>query len=112
MLAGRRRAHLDHPHLVSASGRILRGLGAGGISQRLQLFLGSSATGTPAAQRRYYGMDVGKSLPSDVKESSSSTGRDIEIVVVFNTPTADKRRVLEALNALKYYLLFDGWPPA
>ncbi len=112
MLAGCRRADVGHAHLVSASGRILRGLGTGGVTQRMLLFLGSTDTGTPAAQRRYYGVDVGSSLPSQVEESASSTGRDIEIVVVFNTPTADKRRVLEALNALKYYLLFDTWPPA
>lgn len=100
---------------MSLRGRILRGLGYGGTEQRLQLFLGNNdETPQPPdfALRRYYGLNVGQALPSQVVESDSPTGRDIEVMLVFNTPLSDKRRVTDTLNALRYYLLFDTWPPA
>lgn len=99
---------------MSLRGRILRGVGYGGPTQRMQLFLGNNdETPQPPdfALRRYYGLNVGQSLPSDVIESDSPTGRDIEIVIVFNTPLSDKRRWTEAMNALRFYLMVNP-PPA
>ena len=100
---------------MSLRGRLLHGLGFGGRAQRLQLYLGNNDE-TPQAPdfalRRYYGIDIGQGLPKDVVESTTSTGKDIEIVFIYNTEGADRRKAVDALNALKYYLLFDTWPPA
>lgn len=93
---------------------MLRGLGAGGVSQRLKLFLGASVTATDRP-RRYYGVNVGETDPAEVVRDSVRPGRDIELSVVYLSPrlgfAPDKAKLVRAIRSLAEELTRRDWPP-
>lgn len=52
---------------------------------------------------RFYGIAVGGKLPTDVTEAASTTGAAIELRIN-DTAYANKLYVIEALEAIEYYL--------
>lgn len=61
---------------------------------------------------RYYGVSVGGAMPTEVTEGSSSTSKDIELVVNMAATGISKRALLDAVEALEYKITTDNWPPA
>lgn len=61
---------------------------------------------------RYYGIDLGGDMPTDVTESASTTSKAIELQVVFTTTGMTKMDVLKAIEALENYVTTHIWPPA
>lgn len=62
---------------------------------------------------RYYGVNLGGGMPSDVTEAASTTSKDFEFVIANTTLTGtSKLAALKALEAIEYYLTNDTWPPA
>lgn len=61
---------------------------------------------------RYYGADIGATMPNQVTEAGSTTSKNIELAVVYDATGMDKQKVLNALEAFKSYLLQDTYPPA
>ena len=60
---------------------------------------------------RYYGVNVGGDMPTDVVESGSTTSRTVELAVVYDATGANKMIVLNALEAIMNYIVTDNWPP-
>lgn len=60
---------------------------------------------------RYYGIDLGGDMPTDVTEASSTTSKAIELRVTYTTTGLTKTDVLKAIEALEYYVTTDTWPP-
>lgn len=60
---------------------------------------------------RYYGVDIGGDMPTDVTEAGSTTSKNIELVVVYDATGMNKLAVLMALQALENYITQDTWPP-
>ena len=61
---------------------------------------------------RYYGANIGATMPTEVSESSSTTSRTVELAVDFDATGANKHVVLNALEAIKNYIIMDTYPPA
>lgn len=61
---------------------------------------------------RYYGVDIGGGMPTDVTESGSTTSKPVELVVDVSATGVNKMQVLKAIEALEYYITTDTWPPA
>lgn len=61
---------------------------------------------------RYYGADIGDTMPGDITEAGSTTSKDIELAVVYDASGMDKQKVLNALDAIKNYIIADTFPPA
>jgi hypothetical protein len=60
---------------------------------------------------RFYGANVGASMPIDVLESGSTTSRTVEVAVVYDAVGANKQTVLNALEAIKNAIIQDEYPP-
>ncbi|MFO1465858.1 MAG: hypothetical protein U1F35_05370 [Steroidobacteraceae bacterium] len=60
---------------------------------------------------RFYGVDIGGDMPSDVTEASSTTSKNIELRVTYDATGQSKLTVLLALEALTNYVSQDIWPP-
>lgn len=93
---------------------MLRGLGAGGVSQRLQLFLGASVSAADRP-RRYYGVNVGESDHAEVVRDSVRPGRDIELSVVYASLrpgfAPSRAKLVLAIRSLAEELTRRDWPP-
>jgi len=61
---------------------------------------------------RYYGVSVGGGMPTEVTEASSTTSSTVELAVVYDATGADKVQVLNAIEAIKNYIIQDTYPPA
>lgn len=61
---------------------------------------------------RYFGVNIGGTMPGDVSEAGSTTSRTVELVVVYDATGANKVTVLNALEAIKNYIVRDTYPPA
>lgn len=61
---------------------------------------------------RYYGANIGATMPTEVTESGSTTSSTVELVVVYDATGANKTKVLNALEAIKNYIIKDTYPPA
>ena len=61
---------------------------------------------------RYYGVNVGGKMPTDVSEAGSTTSRTVELAVVYDATGANKVQVLDAIEAIKNYIIQDTYPPA
>lgn len=61
---------------------------------------------------RYYGANIGATMPTEVSESGSTTSSTVELVVVYDATGADKVSVLNAIEAIKNYIIQDTYPPA
>lgn len=61
---------------------------------------------------RYYGVNIGGMMPVNVSESGSTTSRAVELVVTYDAAGANKMMVLNALEAIKNYIIQDNYPPA
>lgn len=60
---------------------------------------------------RYYGADIGATMPNHVTEASSTTSKNIEVQVVYDAAGMDKQKVINALEAVVNYIETDTWPP-
>ena len=60
---------------------------------------------------RYYGANIGVTMPEQVVESGSTTSSTVEIAVVYDATGANKHTVLNALEAIKNRILTDTYPP-
>lgn len=61
---------------------------------------------------RYYGVNIGGTMPVDVSEAGSTTSRTVELAVVYDATGADKVKVLNAIDAIRAYVAQDTYPPA
>lgn len=61
---------------------------------------------------RFYGADLGGKMPTEVTEAASTTSKVIELRVTYTTTGLDKVKVLDAIEAIKNYVLTDTYPPA
>lgn len=61
---------------------------------------------------RYYGVNVGGGFPTEVSEAGSTTSRTVELAVVYDATGANKVQVLNAIEAIKNYIIEDNYPPA
>ena len=61
---------------------------------------------------RFYGVDVGGDMPTDVTEAASTTSKVQEFRVTYTTAGLDKTKVLNALEAIRNYIIADTFPPA
>lgn len=60
---------------------------------------------------RFYGVDLGGNMPTEVTEAASTTSKAIELRVTYTTTGLTKMDVLRAMEALEGYLVRDTWPP-
>lgn len=60
---------------------------------------------------RFYGVNVGGGMPTDVSEAGSTTSRTVELSVVYDATGANKTEVLKAIEAIKNYIATDTYPP-
>lgn len=60
---------------------------------------------------RFFGVNIGGSMPSDVSEAGSTTSRSVELSVVYDATGANKVQVLRAIKAIENYIIQDTWPP-
>lgn len=60
---------------------------------------------------RYYGVDIGATMPNQVTEASSTTSKNIEVAVVYDATGMDKQKAINALQAVINYIETDTWPP-
>lgn len=60
---------------------------------------------------RFYGANLGAEFPQDVSEAGSTTSRTVELAVVYDATGANKVAVLQALEAIKNYIIQDNYPP-
>ncbi len=60
---------------------------------------------------RFYGADLGADLPTDVTEAASTTSKIVELRVAYDTTGLDRLKVVNALEAIKNYIIQDNWPP-
>jgi hypothetical protein len=60
---------------------------------------------------QYYGAAIGAQKAVDVTEDTSTTSAVIELAVTYTTLGMSKHHVLNALSALREYILQDAWPP-
>lgn len=58
---------------------------------------------------RYYGAAIGGDKPQDVTRATSTTGKDIEVVVNLAPATMDKLAVIKALLAITDFVITDGF---
>lgn len=61
---------------------------------------------------RYYGVNIGGGMPTEVAEAGSTTSKHVELVVNLSASGADRVQVLKALEAISNYIVADTWPPA
>lgn len=61
---------------------------------------------------RYYGVALGGELPVDVTEAGTTTSAAIELRVTYDASGASRQLVLNAVEAIRNYLIQDTWPPA
>lgn len=61
---------------------------------------------------RFYGVDLGGKMPTEVTEAGSTTSKAIELRVTYTTTGLTKNDVLNALEALESFITCDTWPPA
>ena len=61
---------------------------------------------------RFYGANIGATMPTEVTESGSTTSRTVEVAVVYDATGANKHTILNALEAIKNYIIKDTYPPA
>lgn len=59
---------------------------------------------------RYFGAEKGANVDG-VTQGSSTTSKTVEVVVDL-ADGADKNQVLQALEAIKLYIIANIWPPA
>lgn len=59
---------------------------------------------------RYYGVDLGGDMPTDVTEAGSSTAKALEFVVTYDATGMNRTKVLLALGAIYNYIAQDTWP--
>lgn len=60
---------------------------------------------------RYYGVNVGGDMPTDVSEAGSTTSRPVELVLTYDATGMNKMQALKALEAIQNYISQDTWPP-
>ena len=60
---------------------------------------------------RFYGVDLGGDMKTDVTEAASTTSKVIELRVAYDTAGLTKVDVLKAIEALEQYVTTDTWPP-
>lgn len=61
---------------------------------------------------KYFGVNVGGSMATDVSKSGSTTSRPIELVLDDAATGVNKMEVLKALDAIKQAITLDTFPPA
>lgn len=60
---------------------------------------------------RFYGIDIGGDMPTDVTEQATTTSKNIELRVTYDAAGMSKLTLLQSLEALQYYVSQDTWPP-
>jgi len=61
---------------------------------------------------RFYQVAVGGGMPNNVVEAgSTSAGSPVELRVTYDATGINKMQVLKALEAIKYYITTDTFPP-
>lgn len=60
---------------------------------------------------RYYGIALGGELPYEVTEGGSATAAFAELRVTYDAAGASKQILLNALDAIRYAVIQDTWPP-
>lgn len=60
---------------------------------------------------RFYGADIGATMPGQVTEAGSTTSKNIEVRVTYDAAGMDKQKVLNAIQAVELYIETDTWPP-
>lgn len=60
---------------------------------------------------RYYRVPLGGSVAQDVTEAASSSLVWVEVQCVYDLSGNSKNELLQALDAVKQYVLGDAWPP-
>lgn len=62
---------------------------------------------------RYYRLNLGQKLQSDVIKSAAATpGAFVDVRVTFDAPFANKTEIFNALRAIENFIEKDNWPPA
>jgi hypothetical protein len=60
---------------------------------------------------RYFNVALGGNMPSAVVEGGSDTSAFACFRVTYDATGNSKRAAFDALEAIKLYLIGDGWPP-
>lgn len=61
---------------------------------------------------RFYGADLGVTMPAEVTEAGSTTSKAVEVRVTYTATGLTKVGVLNALEAIKNAVIADTWAPA
>jgi hypothetical protein len=60
---------------------------------------------------RFWNVALGGDLAENVVEGASDTSLYLAVRVTYDATGASREQAIKALDAVKYYLLQDSWPP-
>lgn len=61
---------------------------------------------------RWFNVPLGGDLPENVAEGASDTAQFVGVRVTYDATGNSREQAIKALDAVRYYLLQDTWPPA